>query len=89
MHNAKKYFTAFLSAMALSLASVGTSISAFAEEVETTKSAETMAVSEASESTAETDNQCCPTRKPQKMTRKPQKINRFSHFACQKNLSFK
>lgn len=57
MHNAKKYFTAFLSAMALSLASVGTSISAFAEEVETTKSAKTMAVSEAFESTAETDNQ--------------------------------
>lgn len=57
MHNAKKHFTVFLSAMALSLASLGTSISAFAEEVETTKSAETMAVSEASESTAETDNQ--------------------------------
>lgn len=57
MHNAKKHFTAFLSAMALSLASVGTSISAFAEEVETTKSAETMAISEASERTAETDNQ--------------------------------
>lgn len=39
MHNAKKHFTVFLSAMALSLASLGTSISAFAEEVETTKSA--------------------------------------------------
>lgn len=57
MWNAKKTLTAFFSVMALTLASVGTSVSAFAEETETTTLAETVANMEAADSSSETDIQ--------------------------------
>ena len=64
MWNTKKSLEAFFSAITLALASVSTSLSAFAEEIETTSTVtepstaiQTTAVTETADNSAETDIQ--------------------------------